>query len=115
MPYTDLRDFLKQVDELGELRLVRGADWNVEIGAITDLAQHQINGPAVLFDDIKGYPPGFRIVSNVLGSSSRTALLLGMPTGKSWRDLLPIWRQRSKEIPKAIPPVEVQKIGRAHV
>ena len=48
MPYTDLRDFLKQVDDLGELRLVRGADWNVEIGAITDLAQHQINGPAVL-------------------------------------------------------------------
>ena len=31
MPYTDLRDFLKQVDELGELRLVRGADWNEEI------------------------------------------------------------------------------------
>ncbi|MEK7341808.1 MAG: UbiD family decarboxylase domain-containing protein, partial [Candidatus Binatota bacterium] len=109
MSYTDLRDFIKQVDELGEMRLVNGADWNVEIGAITDLAQHQINGPAVLFDDIKGYPHGFRIVSNVLGSSSRTALLLGMPTGKSWRDLLPIWRQRSKEIPKAIPPVEVQK------
>lgn len=108
MPYTDLRDFLKQVDELGELRLVRGADWNEEIGGITDLAQHQINGPAVLFDDIKDYPGGFRIVSNTLGSSSRTALLLGMPTGKSWRELLPIWRKRSKEIPNAIPPVEVK-------
>src|SRR5574341_802270 len=109
MSYTDLRDFLKQVDKLGELRLVRGADWNVEVGAITDLAQHQINGPAVLFDGIKGYPDGFRIACNTLGSASRTALLLGMPTGKSWKELLPIWRQRSKEIPKAIPPVEVRE------
>ena len=108
MPYTDLRDFLKQVDGLGELRLVRGADWNMEIGAITDLAQHRINGPAVMFDEIKGYRSGFRIVSNTLGSASRTALLLGMPTGKSWRELLPIWRKRSKQIPKAIPPVEVK-------
>ncbi len=107
MPYTDLRDFMEQVDQLGELRLVRGADWNLEIGAITDLAQHQINGPAVLFDDVKGYPSGFRVLSNTLGSSSRAALLLGMPTGKSWRELLPLWRERSKEIPRSIPPVEV--------
>jgi UbiD family decarboxylase len=107
MPYTDLRDFMAQADQLGELRLVRGADWDLEIGAITDLAQHQINGPAVLFDDIKGYPSGFRILSNTLGSSSRTALLLGMPTGKTWQQLLPIWRERSKHLPSGIPPVEV--------
>jgi 4-hydroxy-3-polyprenylbenzoate decarboxylase len=108
MPYTDLRDFLEQSDKLGELRLVKGADWNLEIGAITDLAQHKINGPAVLFEDIKDYGSDFRLVSNTLGSASRTALLLGMPTGKSWKELLPIWRKRSKEIPNSIPPVEVK-------
>ena len=108
MTYTDLRDYMGQVDRIGELRLVRNADWNLEIGAITDLAQHQINGPAVLFDEVKGYAPGMRLLCNTLGSSSRTALMLGMPMGKSWKELLPIWRQRSKEIPRSIPPVEVK-------
>ncbi|MDP6560549.1 MAG: UbiD family decarboxylase, partial [Candidatus Binatia bacterium] len=73
-----------------------------------DLAQHEINGPAVLFDDIKGYSSGYRILSNTLGSATRTALLLQLPTGKSWKELLPIWRAHSKEIPQSIPPVEVK-------
>ena len=78
MSMRDLRQWLRGAEGLGEVRTVTGADWNVEIGAITELAQHRENGPAVLFDEVKGYPKGYRIVVNSLGSLRRTALTLGL-------------------------------------
>ena len=36
--YKDLRGFIKQVDELGALRRVRGADPKFELGGITEVA-----------------------------------------------------------------------------
>src|SRR3954466_4924426 len=96
--FTDLRGFIEQVDKLGELRVASRAHWDLEIGGITELAQHQINGPAVLFDDIPDYPSGYRVLINGMGSSSRTALTLGLPAGLSMRELPPLWRERSKRI-----------------
>ena len=34
---ADLRRWLEKVDEIGELKTVKGADWNLEIGCISDL------------------------------------------------------------------------------
>ena len=57
--YHDLRDWMKKVEEMGELKTVKGADWNLEIGAIADLvAKNPRNAWAVLFDEIKDYPAG---------------------------------------------------------
>ena len=33
---ADLRTFIGQIEEAGQLRRIEGADWNVEIGAITE-------------------------------------------------------------------------------
>ena len=98
MAFTDLRQYIDRVEELGELRVARNAHWDLEIGGITELAQHRINGPAVLFDDIPDYPSGYRVLSNSMGSASRTGLVLGLPTGLSYKELLPLWRERSKKI-----------------
>ena len=38
MGFKDLREFIQRVDQLGELRRVSGADCNLEIGAITEIA-----------------------------------------------------------------------------
>jgi len=35
--YKDLREYIDAVDRLGELRRVDGADWDLEIGAITEV------------------------------------------------------------------------------
>jgi 3-polyprenyl-4-hydroxybenzoate decarboxylase len=35
--YKDLREFIAAADQLGELRRVDGADWDLEIGAITEV------------------------------------------------------------------------------
>jgi 4-hydroxy-3-polyprenylbenzoate decarboxylase len=98
MAYQGLRGFIDEVDRLGELRVARGVDPHLELGAVTELAHHRVNGPAVLFDDVLGYPPGYRVFINSLGSASRTALALGLPTGRTWKELVPFWRQRMKEI-----------------
>ena len=59
----DLRPWLDEVDQLGELKHVRGADWNLELGAISELNVKKDLPPALLFDEIKGYPKGFRVLS----------------------------------------------------
>ena len=33
--YTDLRDWIEQVDKLGQLQRVKGATWQEDIGLIT--------------------------------------------------------------------------------
>jgi UbiD family decarboxylase len=101
--FHDLRTFIDRVEELGELRRIRGAHWDLEIGGITEVAQHRINGPAVLFDDVRDYPSGYRILVNSMGSANRTALALGLETGQSYGDLLRQWRGRASAI-KPIPP-----------
>ena len=53
MVYEDLRDFILKLDEIGDLKRVEGAECDLEIGAITELMAER-NGPALLFDKIKG-------------------------------------------------------------
>jgi 4-hydroxy-3-polyprenylbenzoate decarboxylase len=59
--YQDLREFIEQVDKLGALRRIEGADTDFEIGGITEVAAGRPDGPALLFDGIKGFARGFRI------------------------------------------------------
>jgi 4-hydroxy-3-polyprenylbenzoate decarboxylase len=67
------------VESLGELKTVRNAHWDREIGAITEISAAEANPPALLFDEIKEYPKGFRLLSNMFQTQSRTALALGLP------------------------------------
>ena len=71
--YHDLREFIDLVDELGVLRRIKSADLIHEIGGITEVAAGMPECPALLFDNIKGYPRGFRIFTNatVKPSASR--------------------------------------------
>ncbi len=71
-----LRGFINQLDHFGRLRRISGADWDLEIGALTD-ANAKNNKYALLFDDIKGYPKGFRLLTGALLDASRVALALG--------------------------------------
>ena len=77
--YTSLRQWIEEVDKLGELRRVSGASWEEEIGLATEILQHDANAPAALFDDIPGYPKGFRVLTNFFGAT-RQNMTLGYPT-----------------------------------
>jgi UbiD family decarboxylase len=74
-----LRSWLKQADELGEIRTIDGADWDLEIGGVADVVNERGSSPAVLFDAVKGYPTGYRVLVNSLGSTKRLGLSMNMP------------------------------------
>ena len=77
--YDDLRGFIDQIEILGELQKVNGADPQLEIGALTVLtARKSKSHPALLFDQIKGHKKGFRILSNIVTSMNRSKLALGI-------------------------------------
>ncbi len=89
----DLRSWLDSVRSLGLLREVRGADWELEIGALTDLNAKK-NKHTLLFDNIKGYPDGFRVLTGALLDSRRVALTLGLSPSLNNLDLVKIIRER---------------------
>src|SRR5512132_286741 len=104
--YKDLREYLTAVDRLGELRRVNGADWDLELGAITEVAARANNPKVVLFDNIKGYPKGFRVVTNPVCSSATTALAFGLDPKLTGLDIIRQWKERlGKQTP--VKPVEV--------
>jgi UbiD family decarboxylase len=102
----DLRAWLRQMEDEGELVTVKGADREREIGGIIDIAMRGMGRPAVLFEDIPGYPKGHRVVSNLFTSVRRIALSLGLPGDTSEVNLVKFWRDYMKEAP-TIPPKEV--------
>src|SRR3970040_2344868 len=52
--YEDLREWLAQAEKLGEVRHVKGASWQSEIGRAAEIVQHPDPAPAVLFDEVPG-------------------------------------------------------------
>ena len=79
--YDDVRQWLELVESMGELKRVDGADWNLEIGTMAELIYRERTGtiPALLFDQIKDYPKGFRILFGQQTSYRRLALMAGLP------------------------------------
>ena len=59
----DLRAWLETARSLGELKDVKGADAKLELGAISELNVKKDAAPALLFDDIKDYPNGYRVLT----------------------------------------------------
>src|SRR5581483_1620247 len=106
MLWNDLREYLDRLEQLGYLRHVRGADWNLEIGAISELMTER-GGPALLFDDIPGYQHGFRVVSNVEKNPQRLAVALGIDHMASLPDMATAWA----EVTKGFAPVPRQVVA----
>src|SRR5258708_37897983 len=78
-PKQDLRAWLAQMQDAGELVTVTGADRDEEIGGIVDIYQRTMGAPAVMFQDIPGFPPRHRVVANILTSVPRVKLTHGLP------------------------------------
>jgi 4-hydroxy-3-polyprenylbenzoate decarboxylase len=103
----DLRSWLEELRVFGEVQEIEGAEREKEIGGIVDLYMRRMGNPAVLFDDIPGYPRGHRILANILTSVRRINLALGLPIEGSAVDLVSWWRKYMQEA-RSIPPVAVQ-------
>jgi UbiD family decarboxylase len=84
----DLRAWLAQIERLGELRHVRGADWNLELGAISELNVKREQPPALLFDEIAGYPKGRRVLTCSTSTPARLSSILRLEIQKTHKGLV---------------------------
>lgn len=102
----DLRAWLDEMRSAGELKEIFGADHTEEIGGIVDIYQRKMGQPALLFDDIPGFPRGHRVLANILTSVRRIALTLRLPPNTTGVDLVRFWRNYMKQA-KTIAPTKV--------
>jgi UbiD family decarboxylase len=105
MRWKDLRDYADQLEELGELVRVSGASWEAEIGVISEL-MNEVGGPALLFDDIPGYPKGFRVAANMSRGPERFAIAFGLNYLRPLEELTEEWRALSQTY-RVVPPQDV--------
>lgn len=89
----DLRHWLDSIDSLGKLRIVKGAGWEEEIGAIADLNSKK-NQYTLLFDEVKDSPKGFRLLTGALIDAARLAITLGEPATLNDLDLVRLLKDR---------------------
>jgi UbiD family decarboxylase len=99
----DLRAWLRQIRELGELREVLGADCRLELGAISELNVKKEAPPALLFDEIAGYPKGWRVLTCSTSSPLRLSSILRLPLQKTHTGLVEALRGKPAEWQKKAP------------
>jgi len=67
---------------------VIGADWKLELGAISELNVKKDPNPTLLFDGISGYPKGFRVLTCSTSSSGRLSSILRLGVEKNHHALV---------------------------
>ncbi len=98
----DLRDFIKKCEQEGELKRIKAeVDWDLEMSHIAKLNEEN-GGPALLFEKVKGYPSP--VISSICTTTSRLALIMGMPKNTSLVELMREWVKRTaiKKPPKFV-------------
>ncbi|MFH0914715.1 MAG: hypothetical protein V1849_05470 [Chloroflexota bacterium] len=106
MAFTDLREWLSAVEKKGELLRLSGASYDLEMSGLAELlaSEGKTTMPVVLFDDVPGFPQGFRTVFGMLASPRRLAMSLGLPEKDVSRvSLVQSWRKKQKSL-SLIPP-----------
>ena len=97
---ADLRKCLEMAEDIGNLEYIDGADPDLEIGAIYEISLEQQAPPVLVFRNIKGFPPGYRVTVNVRSSKV-------FDTGDEGLDLVQSYRKHRRKSTEPIPPVFV--------
>ena len=85
MKYTDLRDFIYQLEKQGELkRITQEVDPNLEMTEICDRTL-RAEGPALLFENPKG--SDIPVLGNLFGTPKRVAMGMGEDSVEALREV----------------------------
>jgi 4-hydroxy-3-polyprenylbenzoate decarboxylase len=95
--YGDLRGWIEALRAQNELHEIGAeVDPNIELGTIMRLAQGPGTGPAMLFNNIKGYnAPDSRcrrLFGSALNNNRRISMMLGLPPDTHPRELVKVGR-----------------------
>jgi UbiD family decarboxylase len=98
MGYKDLRNFIKILEQAGELRRISvEVDCRYEVSAwIRKADDMRPRGPALLFEKLRGYNSEYKLVSGLIGSYNRFAMALGLPSSSSPMEIVNVFRDRIK-------------------
>jgi len=92
----DLREWLEEVEANDLLeRIDAEVDWDEEMAAITYMRHRERDAPALLFENVRGYPDDYRVLFNMFSSSS-ARLALTMNESPDASDLELIRHAREK-------------------
>ena len=90
MKYSDLRDFIKQLEKIGQLkRISQPISTDLTMTEISDRTL-RAEGPALLFEnptDKDGVPHGMPVLTNLFGTPDRVALAMGQKNVHALRDV----------------------------
>ena len=85
MPYKDLRDFIQQLEQRGELRRIsREIDPRLEMTEVCDRTL-RAGGPALLFEHPTGH--SVPVLANLFGTAERVALGMGADSVAALREV----------------------------
>lgn len=88
MAYEDIREFADRLEITGDLvRIGQEVDWNLEAGAIMRRS-NELGGPAQIFEKLKDYPKGFRLMGSPLASLRRMAVAMELTPETSYGEVL---------------------------
>src|SRR5258708_33762066 len=99
--YDDLREWLAMAERLGEVRTVKGANCEEEIGLAAEAVLRAEHGPCVVFEDIPGCPKGFRLLLNMFAGTRRN-MTLGFPDHLTKWELSDAYREAYLAAPRLI-------------
>lgn len=94
--FNDMRDWIEQANKIGELKVIEGADPNLEVGTMVQINGSN-EGPALLFDKLKGCKAGFRVVTNSMANIKTVNLTFGLPVEQGIRETVEALRQKAGE------------------
>ena len=100
--YDDLREWLAMAERLGEVRTVKGANCDEDIGLAAEAVLRAEHGPCVVFEDIPGCPSGFRLLLNVFAGKRRN-MTLGFPDDLTKWELSDAYREAYLQERRIVP------------
>lgn len=90
--YSDVREWIDAARALGEVREVKGLNWQEDIGMASEVVLHDENAPCVIFEDVPGTLKGSRLLVNFFGGL-RQRMTLGFPNHLSKLELSEAFRR----------------------
>ena len=101
MQYKDLRDFIRQLEQIGELKRIEAeVDPYLEITEICDRTL-KAGGPALLFESVKG--SDMPLLGNLFGTTRRVAMGMGEESVEALREVGKLLAQlKEPEPPKGV-------------
>ena len=94
--YNDAREWIDQARNIGELKVLEGIDPNLEVGTIVQIDAKN-EGPAILFNKLKGYRDGFRILTNFMANIKLFNLSFGLPIENNIKESVEALKVKARE------------------